>query len=258
MDRPTIYFPPSLAHFSPHREPEGGWPVHLGVAYDLVAAVRPRLVVGVGVRHGAMYLACCQSVREHDLDSLCYAVGTWAEEGEATGRAANRTLDDFANHNRFHYAVLSYILRLTSNQALPQFDDGSVDLVLLDEDCGDEAFEECFRSWYPKVRPGGVLAVHDVGATDSRRRDVWERLREDRSAFVFDGDPALGVVRVQGPVSGDDRFLRLLFESDPGDQQRLRASYARGARYLELDRTVGATEFGHAKRGRAGRAEGAP
>jgi predicted O-methyltransferase YrrM len=40
---------------------------------------------------------------------------------------------------------------------------GGLDLVFLDADHGQEATREAIAAWWPKVRPGGLLAGHDYG-----------------------------------------------------------------------------------------------
>jgi len=55
----------------------------------------------------------------------------------------------------------SSILRETSNQALEHFQDGQLDFVYIDAQHHYEAVKEDVRSWYPKVRKGGILAGHD-------------------------------------------------------------------------------------------------
>jgi len=53
-------------------------------------------------------------------------------------------------------------IKLPSIEASKQFDDGSVDLVYLDGDHRAEALVADIDAWKPKVRPGGILAGHDI------------------------------------------------------------------------------------------------
>ncbi|MBK6786245.1 MAG: class I SAM-dependent methyltransferase [Betaproteobacteria bacterium] len=51
--------------------------------------------------------------------------------------------------------------RMTSEQAAPLFDDGSLDFVFID---GDHSYEACsndIRLWWPKLKEGGLLSGHD-------------------------------------------------------------------------------------------------
>jgi predicted O-methyltransferase YrrM len=53
-------------------------------------------------------------------------------------------------------------IKLSSVEASKQFDDGSIDLVYLDGDHRTEALVADIDAWKPKVRPGGILAGHDI------------------------------------------------------------------------------------------------
>ena len=48
----TIYYPPSLQKFEPKRTVFSTWIDHISFAYDLVAAIRPQLIVELGVYNG--------------------------------------------------------------------------------------------------------------------------------------------------------------------------------------------------------------
>ena len=59
--------------------------------------------------------------------------------------------------------------------------DGPFDLLFLDGDHGYEAVRRDFDDWAPKLRPGGVLAMHDVrhAVHEGPRRVVAERVEAD-------------------------------------------------------------------------------
>jgi hypothetical protein len=53
------------------------------------------------------------------------------------------------------------LIRDFSTKACSQFDDSSLDLVYLDGDHKYSAVSADIQAWWPKVRPGGILAGHD-------------------------------------------------------------------------------------------------
>lgn len=59
------------------------------------------------------------------------------------------------------FADRSRIMRMTSAEAAPAFEDGSLDFVYLDAQHHYEAIRDDIALWRPKVRPGGVIAGHD-------------------------------------------------------------------------------------------------
>jgi len=73
----NIYFPPSLRGYKPKRMVFSTWVDHLPFAHDIVEALRPRLLVELGTYNGLSFFGFCQSVQEHDIECLCYAVDTW-------------------------------------------------------------------------------------------------------------------------------------------------------------------------------------
>ena len=58
-------------------------------------------------------------------------------------------------------------LRLTSARASLLFADQSVDFCFIDGDHSYNAVCEDLRCWFPKIRPGGLLAGHDYTGPDS-------------------------------------------------------------------------------------------
>ena len=81
-----IYYPPSIHDFEPKHVSFSAWIDHVPFGYDLVAELRPRLLVELGTSTGMSYFGFCQSMKEHQIDGVCYAVDTWE------GRCAYRGL----------------------------------------------------------------------------------------------------------------------------------------------------------------------
>ena len=52
-------------------------------------------------------------------------------------------------------------LRMTSEQAGRLFDDRSVDFCFIDGDHEYEAVREDLRTWFPRIRDGGIIGGHD-------------------------------------------------------------------------------------------------
>src|SRR4051812_13977202 len=75
-----LYLPPSLRYLDPLRVIPRVSTAHLSFAYDLVEAVRPRLVVDVGTGAGASLSIICQSMRDHDVDGSTYGIDGWEDE----------------------------------------------------------------------------------------------------------------------------------------------------------------------------------
>ncbi len=58
------------------------------------------------------------------------------------------------------------MLPMTSAEAAPLFSDSVLDFCYLDADHSFEAVTQDISLWYPKVRSGGILAGHDLFASE--------------------------------------------------------------------------------------------
>lgn len=54
-------------------------------------------------------------------------------------------------------------LKMLSEDAAKLYDDESIDAIYIDADHSDKAVTKDIKAWFPKVRPGGVIAGHDWG-----------------------------------------------------------------------------------------------
>ena len=53
------------------------WHRHLPFAYDLVAHLKPKQFVELGVHYGDSYFTFCQSVKDHGIECNCHGIDTW-------------------------------------------------------------------------------------------------------------------------------------------------------------------------------------
>jgi len=234
-----IYLPDSIRHFHPRHLAFSTWVDHIQFGYDLVAALRPRKLVELGTQAGLSYFAFCQSVQEHDLETLCYAVDTW--EGEQhTGAYDESVFDKVSEVNRLNYSGFSYLMRMYFNEALQHFADESIDLLHIDGLHTYDAVKDDYFSWEPKVAPGGIVLFHDI---EARLKDFgvwrfWEDLRHELpgETFAFQHGFGLGVWRKPGGKPIEEPLLRYMFDSTPGEQDDLRRFYVHAAMFHDYRR----------------------
>src|SRR5215472_7060448 len=212
--------------FSPRRYRPGGvasWSGHLPFAYDLIAALKPELLVELGTQYGESYFGLCQAVEERSLSTRCYAVDTWRGD-EHAGFYSDAVYNEVDAYNRAHYGSFSQLLRMTFDEATAQFTDTSIDLLHIDGLHTYEAVAHDFFQWLPKVRPGGVILLHDVIARSPGFGvwRLWEELTQRFPAFAFHHDWGLGVLRIPGPPILDDPLIQWLFAFDSAAQEHLR------------------------------------
>jgi hypothetical protein len=205
----------------------GTWSGHLPFVNDLIAALRPSLLVELGTHYGESYFGMCQAVQENAIACKCYAVDTWGGDAHA-GYYDESVFDDVNRYNEVNYASFSTLLRTTFDQAQQNFGDYSVDLLHLDGLHTYEALRHDFDTWFGKVRPGGVVLIHDTSArhADFGVWKVWEELTRQFPHFEFTHSWGLGVLRKPGGGASDSELLEALFSGSLPEQAFLRHYYS--------------------------------
>ena len=219
--------------FTPRIYGVGAWTAHLHFAYDLVALLRPAVLVELGVDRGESYFAFCQSAAEHKTGTRCFAIDTWRGDEQA-GQYDETTFAQVAAHNRTHYENFSTLMRCTFDAAAEKFSDASIDLLHLDGLHSEEAVRHDLQNWLPKLRPGALLLMHDVTV---RNRGfgvwkVWAELRERGRSWAFNDGPGLGIWQ-NPPNESLPELLEILLSGKDDDRDAL-VNYYR-ARHHELE-----------------------
>src|SRR5271165_1962745 len=213
----------------------GNWSAHLAFANDVIGATQPKLIVELGTHWGESYFGFCQSVAEQGLDCVCYAVDHWLGE-EHAGRYGEEVYEDVRRYNETHYKSFSYLLRTTFDDAVLQFNDDTIDLLHIDGLHTYEAANHDFRMWLSKVKPGGIVLLHD---TSVRHEDfgiwrLWDEINDEfPETFEFHHSWGLGVVRKPGKEAPLPDLLEALFNSTGSIQERIRKFYVVYASHLE-------------------------
>lgn len=118
--------------------------------------------VEVGAQGGAFAEAILARWRGHGLT----LVDPWAAQPRSqysdVANEPHRHADAFAAACRLAGADSRVrLLRAASPSAAARFPDGSLDFAYIDANHSYPAVAADLRAWYPKVRPGGLLAGHD-------------------------------------------------------------------------------------------------
>jgi hypothetical protein len=179
--------------FEPRLYGVGAWTHHLHFAYDLVAIMKPALLVELGVDRGESYFAFCQAAAENQTGTRCFGIDTWRGDQHAGGYDET-TFAQVTEHNRDNYESFSTLLRSNFDEALARFAEASIDVLHLDGLHTETAVRHDVESWLPKLRPGGILLLHDVRV---RSKDfgvwkIWAELQQQSRWWTFEDGPGLG------------------------------------------------------------------
>jgi predicted nucleic acid-binding Zn-ribbon protein len=193
----------------------------------LVGALKPRMIVELGVHTGNSYCAFLQAAQTLGLDTRCFGVDHWYGD-EHAGHYGDEIYQEFRAYHDPRYGTFSTLLRSSFEAALPYFSDGSVDLLHIDGFHTAEAVSADFKSWLPKVSSRGVALFHD---SNVRERgfgiwQFWEELSSRYPHFEFVHSHGLGVAYLgTEPLNGP---LKALFATKTdAENERVRGYFAR-------------------------------
>ena len=118
--------------------------------------------IGSWVGRSICYLGV-ELMNKHKTPKV-YAVDTWRGSQEHSNHAILKN-DELYNtfiRNISPLGGLITPLRLDSLSAAVTFEDNSIDFLFLDASHQYEDVKKDIAAWYPKIKPGGIFAGHDI------------------------------------------------------------------------------------------------
>lgn len=201
-----------------------GWTQHLPFAFLLADLLRPRTFVELGAHKGDSYCAFCQAFKRLQTNTRCTAVDTWTGDAHS-GQYGPDVLRALRAHHDPLYASFSTLLQSTFDDAAPQFEDASIDLLHIDGLHTYDAVRHDFETWRPKLSERAVVLFHD---TAERDRDfgvwrLWEELAMQFPNLHLPHGHGLGVLAVGADIPP---AARPLFHATPVERDALIAFLA--------------------------------
>jgi glycosyltransferase involved in cell wall biosynthesis len=189
----------SLASFWPPDQlgPQDAWLEHAPFAFWLIDALRPGTLVELGTHGGFSYFTFCQAVQLLQLETRCWAVDTWRGD-EHAGFYAEDVFEEVRRYHDRRYSAFSTLVRASFDDAVPDFQDGTIDLLHIDGRHFYDDVKHDFETWRPKLSARSVVLFHD---TNVRELDfgvcrLWSELRLRHRHFEFLHGHGLGILGI--------------------------------------------------------------
>ena len=192
------FYSPERFTVMPERlEPPNFWVEHIPFTFYLIPLLKPAVMVELGTHSGNSFFAFCQAIKENKLSAKCYAVDTWLGD-KYTGSYVEDVYKDVVKYGHENYPEIATLMRMTFDEALTHFENGTVDLLHIDGLHTYEGVKHDFEMWLPKLSEKGVVLFHD---TQIKMKDFgvwkyWEEITRKYPSFEFYHGCGLGVLAV--------------------------------------------------------------
>jgi GT2 family glycosyltransferase len=201
----------------PDRIASSAWAGHIPFAMYLIDVLRPQVIVELGTFAGVSYCAFCQAVKQLELPARCYAIDTWRGD-EHTGFYDQDLLEELRRYHDPLYSSFSSLIQSTFDEALPNFQDSSIDLLHIDGSRAYEIVKHDFESWLPKMSARGIVLMH--GICESQESfgvgRLWGEIKRRYRTFEFPHEHGLGVVATGDIHEAELQSIFALSEPDAG------------------------------------------
>lgn len=177
------------------------WWGHVPLAAMLMAAVKPKLFVELGVYRGDSFSAFCQAFQALELKGRCVGIDAWIGD-ENTGPQVEEDIKELFTFIEKHYPFAT-LTKGFFDDVVIDFVDGSIDLLHIDGCHRTDAVWNDFNKWLPKMAPAGIMAFHDIaigGSTECGADVVWRDLKARYPGcwFEFAHSWGLGLLAPKG------------------------------------------------------------
>lgn len=204
-----------------------GYLQHLPFLFWMVSDLQPHNIVTLGVGDGVAHFALCQAVERLGLDAFCYGLDEWHGEEE-------RVPEDLDAYNARQYEEFSRLIPIEAGTEAELFENGSIDLLLVDRELSQALVEEIKTRWLPRLSESGVIILRGLDrlARDFGLREALASFCDDRHSLRIEHGG--GLILIAAGTTTPPRVAQLLevardpalFRSIQQVFQRLGAGYA--------------------------------
>jgi hypothetical protein len=244
VEQPSATFRPA-ASLGGSFSPRAG---HLPFASDLIAALKPSLIVQLGVGQGDAYFGLCQLITENRLDCSVYGIEAWSIKDavpKSNGTRPNApAFDSVSRYNETNYRSFSQLLRQNFEDAASRFENQSIDVLDIDGLQPYDALKRTLDLWMEKIHPSGLVLLHNISLRtgDSGAARLWNEVKSAVPHFAFRHANGLGILAKSFDGTAGIPFVSGLFSAQPEERNLIRRYYAACAERIELSSRPGAQQ----------------
>ncbi|MDQ7783606.1 MAG: class I SAM-dependent methyltransferase, partial [Desulfomonilaceae bacterium] len=175
--------------------PASAWSGHIPFLFCLIAALRPRRYVELGVHNGGSFFAACQAYQDNELKGRCIAVDSWEGDKHA-GFHDDTVFTDFFSRLSKHFSDVGSYIKGDFNEVAPYFSNESIDILHIDGLHTYEAVSNDYFTWKDKLTKEGVVLFHDICEyrDDFGVWSFWADLKTQYPHLEFTHSHGLGVL----------------------------------------------------------------
>ncbi|KKH47216.1 class I SAM-dependent methyltransferase [Methanosarcina sp. 1.H.A.2.2] len=128
------------------------------------------MFVEIGSYLGSSSCFIAEGIQQSEKKSHLFCIDTWQNDAMSEGN--KDTYKEFLNNTREYKNIISP-LRGWSYDVAENFDK-KVDFIFIDGDHSYEGVKKDVDLWIPKLNPGALVVMHDIGWAEGVQRVVME------------------------------------------------------------------------------------
>jgi len=194
----------------PRCAPQTAWLGHLPFLQLLFHLMRPKHYVELGVDLGGSLLAACEASKRENLGTYCLGIGAWQGPSHRIKCDVSRAFEGLSHVMEKNYGDAA-LRQARFDEAASLCEDGSIDVLFMNEPRSYGALKQDFESWLPKLSKRAVLLIHGTRMfiEEVGNWRLFVELQQGRWNFEFSDWFGLGVVLIG---SEPDEGVRALME----------------------------------------------
>lgn len=171
----TDHGPLTTTTTEPELQIPGWYDWHEWAKQTIAALSDGAVYVEVGCFLGKSTCDIARLIQQSGKKIVLHAVDKFETEDPALGAPGKFAKKFELNLKAAGVRKLVRMWKKPSLEAAQQFAETSLDVVFLDADHSYEAVSADIQAWWPKLKPGGLLAGHDIHTYDS----VWRAVQDE-------------------------------------------------------------------------------